>query len=149
MKRMLALAAAAGLALGPLAAGQNPPEPKPAVGAPQPAGELADGLARRLSDELHVKTVVGKPMTIGAVTLIPILMVEVTFGGAGLVVPGAPPAAKPQAANAKAPTPAATPPAPPASGEGFFISGEARPLGFVVITKQGTRFISVAKTPAK
>ena len=29
------------------------------------------------------------------------------------------------------------------------MSGEARPLGFVAIGKKGTRFISVAKTPAK
>jgi hypothetical protein len=29
------------------------------------------------------------------------------------------------------------------------MSGEARPLGFVVIGKKGTRFISVAQTPAK
>ncbi len=99
---------------------------------------------------------VGKPITIGSVTLIPILMVELTFGGAGLALPFGPPAAKPQAANAKAQTPAATPqtpaaqpPGPPMSSEGFFMSGEARPLGFVVITKQGTRFISVVKTPAK
>ncbi len=156
MRRMLAIATAAGLALGSLAAGENPPEPKPASHTAQPAGELADSMARRLSDEMHVKTVVGKPMTIGSVTLIPILMVELTFGGAGLALPGGPPAARPQAANAKAQTPAATPqtpaaqpPGPPVSGEASFMSGEARPLGFVVITKQGTRFISVAKTPAK
>ncbi len=84
MKRIMALATAAGLALGSLAAGQNLPEPKPASHTAQPAGELADSMARRLSDDLHVKTVVGKPITIGSVTLIPILMVELTFGGAGL-----------------------------------------------------------------
>ena len=135
MQRILVVAAATGLALGSLAAGQNAPEPKPAAHAAQPAGELADSMARRLSDDLHVKTVVGKPMTIGSVTLIPILMVEVSFGGGAVAVPAGAPSAKPQG------------PAP--SGEGFFMSGEARPLGFVVITKQGTRFISVSKTQAK
>jgi len=38
----------------------------------------------------------------------------------------------------------------PATGvEGFFMSGEARPLGFVAVTKKGTRFISVGKMAAK
>jgi hypothetical protein len=38
----------------------------------------------------------------------------------------------------------------PAPGvDGFFMRGEARPLGFVAIGKKGTRFISVAKTSAK
>lgn len=132
---MWVIAAAAALTLGPLAAGQNAPEKKPSSPAVQPASELADGMARRLSDELHVKTVVGKPIPIGAVTVIPILMVEVNFGGAGLAVPAGPPSAKPQS--------------PPPSGEAFLMTGELRPLGFVVITKKGTRFISVARTPVK
>jgi hypothetical protein len=35
------------------------------------------------------------------------------------------------------------------AGDAFFMGGEARPLGFVAITKKGTRFLSVAKAPAK
>jgi uncharacterized spore protein YtfJ len=140
---MLVVAAAAGLALGSLAVGQDSPEMKPPAQTIQPANDLADGLARRLSDDLHVKTVVGKPMLIGSVTVIPILMAEVTFGGAGMAVPAAAPAAKPPS------PPAAKPPGPPMGGEGFFMSGEVRPLGFVVITTKGARFISVPKTPAK
>jgi hypothetical protein len=47
-------------------------------------------------------------------------------------------------------SPAAAAPQNPAMGvNGFFMSGEARPLGFVAISKKGTRFISVAKTPVK
>jgi uncharacterized spore protein YtfJ len=93
----------------------------------QPAGDLANSLAQRLSDQLHAKTVVGEPVRVGSVTLIPILMVEVNFAG------GAVPAS-----SAKAP-----------GFDGFLMSGEAQPLGFVAITPKGTRFIPVGKTPAK
>jgi uncharacterized spore protein YtfJ len=126
---------AATLMPGALASGQSAPEkdhPAPVV---QPASELASNLAQRLGNELHVKTVVGEPMKVGSLTLIPIMMIDVSFGGAGLVAPGHSPAAVPQN--------------PGIGGDGFFMSGEARPLGFVAIGKKGTRFISVAKTLAK
>ena len=126
---------AAGLALGSLAVGQNPPSKKPQAPAVQPAGELADALAQRLSKDLHVKTVIGEPVRVGSVTLIPIVMVDVSFGGGGITAPGGPSASAPQN--------------PAMGGNGFFMSGEARPLGFVAISKKGTRFISVAKRPAK
>jgi uncharacterized spore protein YtfJ len=126
LKRTLALLASAALISGSVAMAQNPAEKASGPTAPA-GGELADGLAQRLSQELHIKTVVGEPIKAGAVMLIPILMVDVNFAGGAM------------------PTPAAG--APGASG--FLMSGEARPLGFVAITKSGTRFISVAKTPAK
>jgi uncharacterized spore protein YtfJ len=113
---------AAGLVLGTLAAGQNAPEKKSSAPAVQPASQLADSMAQRLSDELHVKTAVGEPVKVGSVTLIPIVRVEVNFGGGGAAGPG---------------------------GNAFFMSGEVRPLGFVAITKTGTRFLSVAKAAAK
>ena len=34
-------------------------------------------------------------------------------------------------------------------GHGFGMSGEARPLGFVIITKKETKFVSVGKVPRK
>ena len=113
------------LICGSLAMAQKPAEKAPAPPA-QAAGELADGLAQRLSKELHVKTVVGEAIKAGSVTLIPILMVEVNFAGAGSQGP------KPGAPGI----------------DGFLMSGEARPLGFVAITKTKTRFISAA-APAK
>jgi len=135
LNRTIVLFIAAGLVLGSLAAGQNPPEKKIQPPAAQPANELADALAQRLSKDLHVKTVVGEPVKVGSLTLIPIMMIDVSFGGGGMAAPGSPAAAAPQN---------------PAMGvDGFFMSGEARPLGFVAISKKGTRFISVAKTPAK
>ncbi len=135
MNRKMFMAVTAGLVLAAFAAAQNPPEKKRPANAFQPAHELADALSQRLSSELHVKTVVGEPVKVGSVTLIPILMVDVHFGGGGVAAPGSQPVAPPQA--------------PGISGDGFFMSGEARPLGFVAITKKGTRFISVAKAPAK
>lgn len=122
MSRKMVVVVAAGLMLGTLAAGQNAPEKKPAAPAVRPASELADSMAQRLSDELHVKTVVGEPVKAGSVTLIPIFTIEVGFGGGGVAGPG---------------------------GDLFFMSGEVRPLGFVAITKTGTRFLSVAKAAAK
>jgi uncharacterized spore protein YtfJ len=134
------LTAAAGLALGTFALGQAPQQQEPAVNPAPAASELADVLTRHVSENLRVKAVVGKPVTAGSVTLVPILMIDVNFGGAGLVSPGGPPNAAPKAA---------APQAPLAGADGFLMSGEARPLGFVVVTRQGTRFMSVAQPSAK
>lgn len=135
MNRKPLIVVAAGLILGSLAMGQNPPANKPPAPAVQPANELADALAQRLSSQLHVKTAVGEPVKVGTVTLIPIMMIDVSFGGGGMAGSGSPAAA--------------APPSPPTGVDGFYMSGEARPLGFVAIDKNGTRFISVGKTPAK
>jgi len=125
VRRKAILVAAFGLICGSLALAQKPAEKAPAPAA-RAADELADGLAQRLSKELHAKTVVGEPIKVGSVTLIPILMVEVNFAGAGVADP-------------KPGTPGV---------DGFLMSGEARPLGFVAITRTKTRFISAA-APAK
>jgi len=139
LTRVFVLTAAAGLALGTVALGQAPEQQEPAANPPPAMSELADVLARRVGEDLRVKAVVGKSVTVDAVTLIPILMIDINFGGAGLVSPGGPPSAAPKAAAQ----------APLAGADGFLMSGEARPLGFVVVTRQGTRFISVAPTSAK
>jgi uncharacterized spore protein YtfJ len=128
----------AGLILAPFAAGQTEKEKGPQAAAVQPANELAGALAQRLGNDLHVRTVVGEPMKIGSVTLIPIMMIDVNFGGAGTTAPG----------NLAV----TAPPNPTTEADGFLMSGEARPLGFVAVSKKGTRFISIAgasKTPAK
>ncbi|HVP91390.1 MAG TPA: hypothetical protein VMS75_09250 [Terriglobales bacterium] len=105
---------------------QNPPgKPAPAVG-PSPVDQLAGEMAKRLGEELHVRTVVGGPMKAGSVTLIPIIMIDIGFGGGQ--------AGMPQGGT---------------NGSGYFMSGQARPLGFVAVSKKGTRFISVGKTPGK
>jgi len=129
----IVIVVAVALMLGSMAVGQNPPGTKPQAPAVQPDSELASTLARRLSDDLHVKTVVGEPIKAGSVTLIPILTIDVSFGGGGMAAPGGATGSQ----------------NPPAGAAGFVMSGEARPLGFVVIGKKGTRFISVAQTPVK
>lgn len=112
---------------GSLAIAQKPVAKAPAPAVAQPASELADELSQRLSQGLHVKTVVGEAIKVGSVTLIPILMVDVNFAGAGVAAPAS---------------------AAPGVG-GFLMSGEVRPLGFVAVTKTKTRFISAATAPAQ
>jgi len=111
---------------GSLAMAQKPVE-KGAAPVAQAASELADELSQRLSKGLRVKTAVGEAIKVGSVTLIPILMVDVNFAGAGVAGPvsGAP------------------------GIDGFLMSGEVRPLGFVAVTKTKTRFISAGTPPAK
>ena len=92
-----------------------------------PMDQFAEALTQRLANSLQVKTVVGEPIKAGKVTLVPIIMIDVGFGGGG----------------------GGAPQNPEMGGKGFFMSGEARPLGFIVITKSGTRFVSVGKIPLK
>ena len=116
--------------------------------AQKPADTLAGEMAKRLSEEMQVKTVVGRALTVGSVTLIPILNLEVTFGGAGLLPPPSRPSSPgPTAAAGAAPQKA--PQGPPLSGDLFLMNGEARPLGFIVVSKQGTRFISLREAVRK
>ncbi|MGB7295790.1 MAG: spore germination protein GerW family protein [Candidatus Aminicenantales bacterium] len=100
---------------------------QPQVKAPLPMYQLAEEMAKRLNNSLQVKTVVGEPMKVGKVTLIPIMMIDIGFGGGG----------------------GGAPQAPEMGGKGFYMSGEARPLGFVVVSKAGTKFVSVGKIPKK
>jgi hypothetical protein len=96
LNRRMVIVIAAGLVLGSLAVGQTQIEKKPQAAAVQPGSELANALAQRLSNDLHVKTVVGEPVKVGSLTLIPIMMIDVSFGGGGMAAPGSPAAAAPQ-----------------------------------------------------
>ncbi len=88
---------------------------------------LTKAMTERLSRDLHVKNVVGDPVKVGKVTIIPIIMIDVGFGGGG----GGPGGGSPM------------------GGSGFYMSGEAKPLGFVIISKAGVKFVSVGKVPRK
>ena len=92
-----------------------------------PVSMLTKGMTERLSDSLDIKKVVGKPIKVGNVTIVPIIMIDVGFGGGG-----GGPAGQPQM-----------------GAHGFGFGGEARPLGFVVISKSGVKFIPVGKIPRK
>ncbi|MGD0777447.1 MAG: hypothetical protein ABSC05_31920 [Candidatus Solibacter sp.] len=62
--------------------------------------------------------------------MIPIPMVDLNFGGGSIAVPAD--------STGKAPA------SPLPSGDGFLMSGEAWPVGFVALTKKGVEFLSVA-----
>ena len=102
-------------------------KPKPKGETISPVAMLTKGMTDRLSDSLNIKKVVGKPITVGKVTIVPIIMIDVGFGGGG-----GGPAGQPQM-----------------GAQGFGFGGEARPLGFVVISKAGVKFIPVGKVPRK
>ncbi len=125
MKRRIPILLAAGWLVFSLAAAGTQPEKKPQARAPLPMDQLANSMAARLGNDLQVKTIVGQPMKVGRVTLIPIMMIDIGFGGGG----------------------GGAPQAPDMGGKGFYMSGEARPIGFVVVGKSGTQFLSVGKIP--
>jgi uncharacterized spore protein YtfJ len=100
---------------------------KPKGETVSPVTLIAKGMTDRLSDVLHVKKAVGKPVKVGNVTIVPIIMIDVGFGGGG-----GGPAGQPQM-----------------GAHGFGFGGEATPLGFVVISKAGVKFVPVGKIPRK
>jgi uncharacterized spore protein YtfJ len=120
------------LLVGSLGMAQNAPQQKAKPVQPPSTSDLVDGMAQRLSHDLNVRTVIGEPIKVGSVTLIPILMVDVKFGSAATKVPSG---TAPQSAESQANL--------------FYVSGEARPLGVVAITGKGTRFINLVKSNAK
>lgn len=121
------------LLVGSLAIAQNAPQKKAQPVQPPGTSDLVDSLAQRLSHDLNVKTVIGEPIKVGSVTLIPILMIDLKFGSAAT----------------KAPSEASAPQTAKSQANLFFMSGEARPLGFVAITGKGTRFINLVKSETK
>jgi len=125
-KRIPIFLAAGGIILS-LAGAQTQPEKKAPAKATLPMYQLAESMAQRLGNDLQVKTIVGQPMKVGKVTLIPIMMIDIGFGGGG----------------------GGAPQTPDMGGKGFYMSGEARPIGFVVVGKSGTQFVSVGKIPKK
>ena len=88
-----------------------------------PIVSLTKAMTDRLANNLHVKKAVGDPLKVGKVTIVPIIMIDVGFGGGGG--------------------------GPQMIAQGFGMGGEARPLGFVIISKTGTKFIPVGKVPRK
>lgn len=121
------------LLVGPFGMAQNASQEKAQPVQPSGTSDLVDGLAQRLSHDLNVKTVIGQPIKVGSVTLIPILMIDVNFGGA----------------TTKAPSGATAQQSTQSQAQLFYISGEARPLGFVAITGKGTRFINLVRSDVK
>lgn len=95
--------------------------------APNPIAAMTKNMTERLSSGLHVKNIVGDPVKVGKMTIIPIIMVDIGFGGGGGGAPGG----------------------QPMGGSGFYLSGNAKPVGFVIVTKDGVKFVPVGKIPRK
>jgi len=121
------------LLIGSLAMAQNAPQKKAHSVEPPGTADLVASLAQRLSHDLNVKTVIGEPIKVGSVTLIPILMIDVKFGSAAT----------------KAATETTAPQSAKSQANLFCMSGEARPLGFVAITQKGIRVINLVKSNVK
>ena len=102
-------------------------KPQAQVKTSNTISNLTKAMTERLSRSLHVKNVIGDPVKVGKVTIIPIIMIDIGFGGGGGGASGG----------------------TPMGGSGFYISGEAKPLGFVIISKAGVKFVSVGKVPRK
>jgi uncharacterized spore protein YtfJ len=98
---------------------------KPAVAKPGPVAAATEAMVDFLTRNFHVKKVVGDPIKVGAVTIIPVMMVDIGYGGGG-------------GGGSAEMFPV---------GSGFFLSGELKPLGFIVITKSGTKFLVAGQAP--
>jgi uncharacterized spore protein YtfJ len=124
ISKVVVIFSAVFLVVGLSAAQENP---KPKGETISPVVMLTKGMTDRLSESLHVKKAVGKPIKVGNVTIVPIIMIDVGFGGGG-----GGPAGQPQM-----------------GAHGFGFGGEASPLGFVVISKAGVKFVPVGKVPRR
>ena len=102
-------------------------EEKPTVPAEHPVSVFTDSMSKSLLGNIHVKNIVGEPIKVGKVTIIPVMLIDVGYGGGG-------------GGSFQGLSPV---------GVGFGLSGEAKPLGFIVITKEETKFLSVGKVPRK
>ncbi len=91
-----------------------------------PIIKLTQSMTERLIKNLHIKKIVGDPVKVGDTTIIPIIMLDIGYGSGS----GGPAGGKQM-------------------GGGFYLGGEAKPLGFIIITKSGTKFVSVGKAPRK
>lgn len=127
MRAKLIASAALVLMLAPGVPAGGQTGPKAAAKAPLPMDQLVEAMTQRLANSLQVKTITGEPVKAGKVTLVPVIMVDIGFGGGGASVPQS----------------------PEQGAKGLYMSGEARPLGFIVITKSGAEFVSVGKVPRK
>ena len=127
MRAKLIASAALVLMLAPGVPAGGQTGPKAAAKALLPMDQLVEAMTQRLANSLQVKTITGEPIKAGKVTLVPVIMVDIGFGGGGASVPQS----------------------PEQGAKGLYMSGEARPLGFIVITKSGAEFVSVGKVPRK
>lgn len=87
---------------------------------------MAQAMSDRVKENMNVKNIVGDPVKVGNITIIPIIMIDIGYGGG-------------EGGGKEMMQ----------RGGGFYMGGQAKPLGFIVISKEGTRFISVGEAPRK
>ena len=127
MREKFLLFSVMSLMLFSLSFAESPAEEKAQVPGQHPVSMFSKSMSSSLLGNIHVKNIVGEPIKVGKVTIIPVMLIDVGYGGGG-------------GGSIKGQGPI---------GVGFYLGGEAKPLGFIVITKDETKFISVAKVPRK
>ena len=111
---------------------QQKEPPKAQVAQENPIVLIAKAMIERLTNNLQVKNIVGDPIKVGNVTVIPIIMIDIGYGGGGGGGPVMQTGGGPQIQM---------------GGSGFFMKGEAKALGFIILSKAGVKFIAAGKAP--
>jgi uncharacterized spore protein YtfJ len=107
---------------------------KAQVAQENPVAMIARAMTERLTKNLQVKNIVGDPIKVGNVTVIPIIMIDIGYGGGG----GGGPVMQTGGSGMQM-----------MGGSGFGMKGEAKVLGFIVLSKAGVKFIAAEKAPRK
>jgi uncharacterized spore protein YtfJ len=113
---------------------QQKQPPKAQVAQESPVAMIAQAMAERLTKNLQVKNIVGDPIKVGNVTVIPIIMIDIGYGGGG----GGGPMMQTGGASQMQ-----------MGASGFGMKGEAKVLGFIVLSKAGVKFLPAEKAPRK
>jgi uncharacterized spore protein YtfJ len=113
---------------------QQKEQPKAQVTQENPIVMITKAMTERLTKNLQVKNVVGDPIKVGNVTVIPIIMIDIGYGGGG----GGGPIMQTGGSGMQM-----------MGGSGFYMKGEAKVLGFVVLSKAGVKFVAAEKAPRK
>jgi uncharacterized spore protein YtfJ len=113
---------------------QQKQPPKAQVTQEDPVVMIAKAMTERLTKNLQVKNIVGDPIKVGNVTVIPIIMIDIGYGGGGSSGPVMQTGGASQIQM---------------GGSGFGMKGEAKVLGFIVLSKAGVKFIAAEKAPRK
>jgi uncharacterized spore protein YtfJ len=113
---------------------QQKEQPKAQVTQENPVAMIARAMTERLTKNLQVKNVVGDPIKVGNVTVIPIIMIDIGYGGGG----GGGPIMQTGGSGMQT-----------MGASGFYMKGEAKVLGFVVLSKAGVKFVAAEKAPRK
>jgi uncharacterized spore protein YtfJ len=100
---------------------------------------VVESLARGFQDRLSVTTVYGAPVSANGVTVVPVARVEFGFGGGGGGGTGTGPAAGDESVGQSG----------SGGGGGGGGGGVVKPVGYVEITSQGSRWVAIDRSPTE